>query len=81
MTNPSPESMEKGVQPLDEIMTRLGIANSALVKASTEQLTHKVVAKGRKGRKLTINLQMKIFNAINALDPEKQFTLKQLFNY
>ncbi len=73
--------MEFGVQPLDGIMTRLGLANGDLVQASTEQLTHKMVQKGRKGRRLSANVRFKILEALNALNSEKQFTLKQLFNY
>lgn len=37
---------EMGVQPLDEIMTRLRISNDDLVRASQEQLTHKMVKRG-----------------------------------
>ncbi len=76
-----PEEMELGAQPLDEIMTKLGLSNADVVKASTEQLTHKMVAKGRKGRRLTMNVQSKILRALNAVNTENQFTLAQLFNY
>ena len=60
------ENMDVGVQPLDAIMTRLGLANADLVRASKEQLTHKVVQKGRKGRRLTPNARWKILEALNA---------------
>lgn len=73
--------MEKGVQPLDGIMTGLNLKNSDLVEKSTEQLTHKMVAKGRKGRRLTVNAQYKILNALNACHSSKKFTLPDLFNY
>ena len=73
--------MDFGVQPLDAIMTRLGLKNQDLVKASTEQLTHKMVQKGRKGRRLTMNAQMKILNALNAASPERKFSLKDLFSF
>ena len=73
--------MDFGVQPLDAIMTRLGLKNQDLVKTSTEQLTHKMVQKGRKGRRLTMNAQMKILNALNAASPEQKFSLKGLFNF
>jgi hypothetical protein len=73
--------MEKGTQPLEEILTRLGLSNDDLVKASTEMLTHKMVQKGRKGRRLTPNVQHKILNALNTLRPNDNFTLKDLFNY
>ena len=70
-----------GAQQLDEIMTRLGISNSDIVNASTEQLTHKMVQKGRKGRRLTPHLKQKIANALNACQKEQVFTIRELFNY
>ncbi len=73
--------MEKGVQPLDAILTELGLKNSDLVEASKEQLTHRMVAKGRKGRRLTHNAQMKILKALNAIQKEKTYSLKDLFTY
>ncbi|HRZ86500.1 MAG TPA: hypothetical protein P5287_01650 [bacterium] len=75
------ENMELGTQPLDGIMTRLNLANADLVKASIEQLTHKVVQKGRKGRRLTQNAREKILKALNAVSGEEKFALKDLFTY
>lgn len=72
---------EKGVQPLDGILTELGLKNTDLVSSSSEQLTHKMVARGRKGRRLTPNVQHKILNALNAGQKQKVFSLKDLFNY
>lgn len=72
---------EKGVQPLDGILTEMGLKNSGLVSSSSEQLTHKMVARGRKGRRLTPNTQHKILNALNAAQDKKVFSLKDLFNY
>ncbi len=74
-------AMELGVQPLDEIMTRLGFANADLVRASAKQLTHKVVQKGRKGRRLTPNARNKILEALNTASAKEKFTLKDLFKY
>ncbi len=75
------DAMEKGIQPLDNILLDLGLQNSDLVKHSTDQLTHKMVAKGRKGRKLTLNAQNKILRAINASQSKKIYLLSELFNY
>lgn len=75
------EQMDQGPQPLEKILTALGIKNSDLVEKSADQLTHKMVAKGRKGRRLTLNAQMKILRALNALRAETPYTLKDLFNY
>jgi len=72
---------KKGQQPLDRILNELGLKNNRLVEISTEQLTHKMVAKGRVGRRLTPNAKHKILNALNALSKDKKFTLADLFNY
>jgi hypothetical protein len=72
---------DMGPQPLEEVMTRLGLSNDDLVQASKEQLTHKMVKKGRKGRLLTLNVQTKILNAIKAAKPAENITLEILFNY
>ncbi len=74
-------SMQAGVQPLDAVLEELGLSAHDLVAASTEQITHKMVTKGRKGRKLTANLQGKITRALNAAAADRQFEVRQLFNY
>jgi len=81
MTEETPNTMEVGTQPLEKILTDLGLKNSDLVENSTEQLTFKVVGKARRGRRLTLNAQMKILNALNAAQDDKYFELKDLFNY
>ena len=68
-------------QPLDHILDELNLANSDLVAASTEQLTHKQVNKGRKGRRLTANVQQKIVKALNAVQSERKFSAEDLFTY
>ncbi|MDP3921170.1 MAG: hypothetical protein Q8R76_10255 [Candidatus Omnitrophota bacterium] len=73
--------MEKGVQPLDGLLAALKLKNTGLVEASSEQLTHRMVAKGRKGRRLTVNTQKKILKALNRAQAEKVFVLQDLFNY
>ena len=72
---------EFGAQPLEELMARLGLTNHDLVAASADQLTHKMVAKGRKGKKLTPNAQNKILAALRCARPQETFALRQLFNY
>ena len=73
--------MEHGPQPLNPILTALNLKNSDLVAASTEQLTHKMVSKGRKGRELTLNVQNKILRALNLAQSKKEYQLSDLFNY
>ncbi|MBU6180451.1 MAG: hypothetical protein KGR69_12370 [Verrucomicrobia bacterium] len=83
---PTPER-DFGLQPLDALLSELGLENHALVAASTEQLTHKQVQKARKGRYVTGNIQRKILAAVNAAAPaggdggKLVHTLGQLFNY
>lgn len=72
--------MELGAQPLERILTDLNLSGTDLVQASTEQLSYKMIQKGRKGRRLTINVQMKILRALN-LASKHEFSLKDLFNY
>lgn len=74
-------SRDFGVQPLDAVMIRLGLSNNDLVKKSTQQLSHKVVQKGRKGRRLTLNAQQKILTALRAAKPDEVLTLRDLFHY
>lgn len=85
MDDKEPESAdlqkEMGVQPLDTVMSGMDLKNHDLVGASTEQLTHKMVSKARKGRRITLNVKMKILNAVNKCQNRKQFALKDLFNY
>ena len=59
-------------------MTELGLSNADLVKASTEQLTFKMVQKARKGKPLTPNVQNKIVAALKVLLPDK--SLEQIRN-
>ncbi|MGI6354147.1 MAG: hypothetical protein GX937_02995 [Lentisphaerae bacterium] len=71
---------EYGLQPLDGLMLELELVNHDLVAASTEQLTHKMVSKGRKGRWLTMPVRMKVLRALNQASG-KTFALTDLFNY
>lgn len=73
--------MDLGTQPLDALMQELGLKNSDLVKHSNAQLSHKMVAKGRKGRRLSMNVKVKIMHALNACQKEKRYVLSDLFNY
>jgi hypothetical protein len=70
-----------GVQPLEALMTKLKLSNHDLVAASTEQLSHKMVQKGRKGRRLTPKSKNKILAALHAVCPDRQFAHRDLFNY
>lgn len=69
-----------GEQPLAKIMTELNLKSHDLVAASDEQMTHKMVTRGMKGRKLTPNVQHKILYALNKITG-KNYPLSDLFNY
>jgi hypothetical protein len=69
-----------GPQPIAEIMARHGLKAHDLVAASTEQLTHKMVSRACKGRRLTPNTQSKVLRAVNAA-ARQNYTLHDLFTY
>lgn len=69
-----------GEQPIARLLDELSLKHSDLVNASTEQLTHKMVARACKGRRLTPNVQAKVLRALNAATG-KQYTPGELFNY
>ena len=68
-------------QPIDTLMTRLGLGNADLVRASTEQLTFKNVQKARAGRPITTNIQDKILSALLKLKPQLKIARRDLFRY
>ena len=69
-----------GEQPIAGILHALELKAHDLVAASTDQITHKMVARACKGRRLTPNVKSKITSALNACTG-KTFALKDLFNY
>jgi len=69
-----------GEQPLARLLTELGFKSQDLVAASTQNITHKMVARGCKGRLLTKNVQAKLLRALNAASGNS-YNLKDLFNY
>ena len=69
-----------GEQPIAAIMKELELKPVDLVENSTEQLTFKMVSKAAKGRRLTLNAQHKVLNALNKASG-KQYQIKDLFNY
>ena len=69
-----------GEQPLAQIMVDHGLEARDLVSISTQQLTHKMVSRARKGRRLTPNVKLKIREALNK-STGKNYSLEELFNY
>ena len=69
-----------GQQPIAGILAERGLKHHDLVAASEVPITHKMVARACKGRRLTPNVQDKVLRALCAATGES-FTLKDLFNY
>ncbi len=69
-----------GLQPIAGLMAEHGLKPNDLVRNSTEQLTHKMVSRAVKGRRLTPGIQRKIINALNKA-AGKEYEPKDLFNY
>ena len=71
---------EYGLQPIATILSERQITNHQVVEASTEQLTHKMMAKACRGRFLSSKVRQKILRAVNKVTGE-QFKLSDLFTY
>ena len=69
-----------GAQPIADIMAEHNLRSHDVVAASTEQITHKMVSRACKGRRLTPNVQSKILRALNAATG-RQYSLADLFTY
>jgi len=77
---PSEIERNLGEQPVTQLMIKHDLKAHDLVAASTEQITHKMVTRACKGRRLTRNVQNKIVNAFNRASGQ-QCTRTELFNY
>ena len=69
-----------GTQPIAEIMERHGLSAHDLVVASEVPMTHKMVARAVKGRRLTRNTQTIVCNALNRAT-SSSYSISDLFNY
>ena len=69
-----------GEQPIAKLMRELELSSALLVRASSQQLNHKMVSRATKGRRLTANVMNKVREAINAASG-RQFAMTDLFNY
>ena len=69
-----------GEQPIAKILAEYGLKPNDLVINSTEQITHKMVSRAAKGRRLNLKIQYRLLNALNKA-AGKQHTLKDLFSY
>ena len=69
-----------GPQPVEGVLARHNLTHHDIVAASTEQITHKMVARACKGRKLSRRVQLKIVHAVNNVAGQ-DYKLKDLFTY
>ena len=69
-----------GPQPIADLMHQLQLKAHDLVEASSEQLTHKMVARAVKGRRLTNNTKGIVQRAMNQATGNI-YKQVQLFNY
>jgi hypothetical protein len=69
-----------GPQPIAQLLETLAISSHELVEASTEHITHKMVSRACKGRRLTRNVQHKLLRALNT-KAEATHAVSDLFNY
>ena len=69
-----------GEQPIARIMAEAGLKPHDVVKASAVQMTHKMLSRACKGRRLTPNTQAIVLNALQAATG-KSYTLAELFTY
>ncbi len=69
-----------GPQPLGHLLERHKLSKHDLVAASTQQITHKMVNRAVRGRRLTPHVMVKIQNALNRA-AESSYVLRNLFTY
>ena len=77
---PEDGERNRGEQPLASLLAKHELAAHDLVRASTEQITHKMVKRGAKGRWLTPNVRGKLLRALNAA-AGTEYGLRDLFTY
>ena len=69
-----------GEQPIARIMREHNLKPRDLVAASPVEMTHKMVSRACKGRRLTLNTQSIVLAALNRATG-KNYSLRDLFSY
>lgn len=77
---PDNNIFDLGEQPIARIMAEHGLKSHDIVAASTEQITHKMISRAVKGRRLSPGVQRKILTALNGAT-KLNYSLEDLFNY
>lgn len=74
-----------GTQPIDAIIELHGLKNHDVMQMNRGGLTHKIVQKARKGRRIKPNMKVRVTEALNAALKQKgieeKYGVGQLFNY
>ena len=69
-----------GEQPIARLLREHNLKPHDLVTASAVPMTHKMVARACKGRRLTLNTQSIVLASLNVATG-KNYSLSELFNY
>jgi hypothetical protein len=69
-----------GEQPVARIMREHNLKPHDLVTISSVEMTHKMVSRACKGRRLTLNTRSKVLVALNRATG-KDYSLRDLINY
>ena len=72
--------MNLGEQPLKKLLEKHGLRHHDLVVASEVQMTHKMVTRAEKGRRLTDNTKRIVLNALNRASGA-DYAMSDLFDY
>jgi hypothetical protein len=82
MTNRIHAGIERnlGEQPITRIMAEHRLSRHDLVDVSAQHITHKMVARACKGRRLTPNAKRKILEALNKATG-RTYCMGDLFSY
>jgi hypothetical protein len=80
MTIPTDLDRNLGPQPIAALLEQHKLSHHDVVNASPEPITHKLVARACKGRRLTANSRNKIIRAMEKV-LGKTLSKKDLFTY
>jgi hypothetical protein len=69
-----------GPQPIQGILEAEGLSPNDLVNSSGGAITHKMVARACKGRRLTPKSRLKVLDALNRA-ADKSYPMAEIFNY
>ena len=74
------EEMNLGEQPIKKLLEKHALKHHDLVAASEVPMTHKMVTRAEKGRRLTDNTKRIVLNALNRA-AKTDYSAADLFDY